>query len=237
MSSIAPKPSARPSRFASSIRSLAPALARIAPFGLFIAFIAVQPLLEGRLDSRGLAVLRGLAVAGLLVILWRFYGELRDGPAVAVREWAIAAATGIAVFLAWITFDTGWAAFEGGAGFVPLRADGSLDPVLAVLRLFGLVLVVPVMEELFWRSFLLRWIGKRDFLAADPRKAGLAAFLICSALFALEHTLWFAGLLAGLAYNWIYMRTGNLRAPIASHVVTNGLLGAWILATQNWHLW
>ena len=237
MSSIAPKPSARLSRCASSIRSLAPALARIAPFAVFLAFIAVQPLLEGRLDSRWLVVLRGVAVAVLLAILWRSYGELRDGPPVAPREWAIAAAVGIAVFLAWIAFDSGWAAFEGGAAFVPLRADGSLDPVLAGLRLFGLVLVVPVMEELFWRSFLLRWIGKRDFLAADPGKAGAAALLLSSALFALEHTQWLAGLLAGLAYSWIYMRAGNLRVPIASHAITNGLLGAWILATQNWHFW
>ena len=237
MSSTAPKPSARPSRYASSIRSFAPALARIAPFGLFLAFIAVQPLLEGRLDVRTLAVARGIAVAALLAILWRFYDELRDGPSVPTREWAIAAAAGIAVFLAWITFDTGWAAYESGAGFVPLRADGSLDLVLVSLRLFGLVLVVPVMEELFWRSFVMRWIGKRDFLAADPRKAGLAAFLLSSALFASEHALWFAGLLAGLAYGGVYMRTGNLRVPIVSHAITNGLLGAWILATQNWHFW
>ncbi len=237
MSSIAPKPSARHSRFASSIRRFAPALARIAPFALFLAFIAVQPLLEGRLDSRWWGVLRGVAVAALLAILWRSYVELRAGPPVPAREWAIAAAAGIAVFFAWITLDSGWVAFEGGAGFVPLRADGRLDPVLAALRIFGLVLVVPVMEELFWRSFLLRWIGKRDFLAADPKKAGSAAFLLSSGLFALEHTLWFAGLLAGLAYGWIYMRTGNLRVPIASHAITNGLLGAWILATQNWRFW
>jgi CAAX prenyl protease-like protein len=108
---------------------------------------------------------------------------------------------------------------------------------LVALRLFGLVLVVPVMEELFWRSFLMRWIARRDFLALAPARAGAVAFLLSSALFALEHSLWFAGLLAGLAYGWVYMRTGNVRVPIASHAITNGLLGAWILATQNWHHW
>jgi hypothetical protein len=99
------------------------------------------------------------------------------------------------------------------------------------------VLVVPVMEELFWRSLVMRWIDQRDFLAADPRRATLAAFLISSGLFALEHTLWLAGLLAGLAYAWLYRRTGNLRVAIASHALTNGLLGAWILATHDWRYW
>ena len=93
------------------------------------------------------------------------------------------------------------------------------------------------MEELFWRSFLMRWIEKRDFLALPPARVGAVAFLLSSALFALEHSLWFAGLLAGLAYGWVYMRTGNVRVPIAAHAITNGLLGAWILATQNWHHW
>jgi uncharacterized protein len=144
----------------------------------------------------------------------------------------------VLVFLAWIAFDSGWAAFgPRGTGFVPMAGEGAIDPTLVLLRLFGLVLVVPIMEELFWRSFLMRWIDKRDFGALDPRRTSLLAFALSSALFALEHTLWFAGLLAGLAYAWIYRRTGNLRAPILSHAITNGTLGLWILATGSWHLW
>jgi CAAX prenyl protease-like protein len=236
MSSTAPRPSARRSRSASSIPS--PALARIAPFALFLAFLALQPLVEPHLDGRWVVAGRGVAVAILLAVLWRHYAELREGPAVPAREWALAGGIGIAVFAAWITFDSGWAAFgTPGRGFVPLRADGTLDLTLTALRLFGLVLVVPVMEELFWRSFLMRWIAGREFLAVSPARVGAAGFLISSALFALEHSLWFAGLLAGLGYGWIYMRSGNLRVPIASHAITNGLLGAWILATQNWPHW
>jgi CAAX prenyl protease-like protein len=236
MSSTAPRPSARRSRSASSTPS--PALARIAPFALFLAFLALQPLVEPHLDGRWVVVARGVAVAAVLAFFWRHYGELRDGPPVPAREWALAGALGVAVFVAWITFDAGWAAFgTPGKGFVPLNPDGTLDLALVALRLFGLVLVVPVMEELFWRSFLMRWIAGRQFLAVSPARVGIAAFLISSALFALEHSLWFAGLGAGLAYGWIYMRTGNLRVPIASHAITNGLLGAWILATQNWPHW
>ena len=87
------------------------------------------------------------------------------------------------------------------------------------------------------KHFLLRWIDKREFLAFDPRSASWVAFAISSALFASEHSQWFAGLLAGMTYNWIYMRTGNLWVPIVSHATTNGLLGIWILATGNWQFW
>ena len=213
-------------------------LPRVLPFALFIAFVAVQPLMVGAIDARWLVALRGVAVAAVLAFFWRHYGELRDATPVPLREWLVAAALGIAVFAAWITFDSGWAAFGApGAGFVPLAADGAIDPTLVLLRLAALVLVVPVMEELFWRSFVMRWIDRRDFGTLDPRRASVLAFALSSALFALEHTLWFAGLLAGLAYGWTYLRSGNLRTPILSHGITNGLLGLWILATGSWHLW
>lgn len=237
MSSTARRPSARRSPSASSTRSRSDALARVAPFALFLAFIAIQPLLEGRVDARWLVAWRGVAVAALLACLWPRYSELKEGPAVPAREWLIAIGLGVAVFAAWICFDSGWAAFGGGAGFIPLRPDGTLDIGLTALRLFGMVLVVPVMEELFWRSFVMRWIDRRDFLAADPRKVTATAFLVTAALFALEHSQWFAGLLAGLAYNEAYRRTGNLRVPIASHAATNLILGAWILATHDWRFW
>jgi uncharacterized protein len=145
---------------------------------------------------------------------------------------------GIAVFGAWITLDAGWMTFgAGGAGFVPLDAAGRADPLLAAMRVLQLALVVPVMEELFWRSFVLRWIDARDFLGVDPRHASRAAVAICSALFALEHALWLAGFIAGMVYTLLYVRSGDLRVSILSHMVTNGILATWILATGSWHLW
>jgi CAAX prenyl protease-like protein len=108
---------------------------------------------------------------------------------------------------------------------------------MAALRLAGLALVVPVMEELFWRSFILRWIENHDFLSVSPRSVGARAFLIVTVLFALEHDHWFAGAVAGMAYNWLYMRSGNLWVAIASHAVTNACLGVWVLYTEQWQFW
>ena len=58
-----------------------------------------------------------------------------------------------------------------------------------------------------------------------------------SVLFATEHRLWFAGLLAGLAYGWLYKRSGNLWVPIVAHALTNALLAAYVLATGSWSFW
>ena len=215
-----------------------PALPRVAPFALFIAFLALTPLAGTLVDARWVVALRGVAVAAVLAFFWRSYVEFNAAQRAAASDWALAVALGAAVFGLWIILDSGWAVIgTHGQGFVPLRSDGSVDPWLVALRLFGLVLVVPVMEELFWRSLVMRWIAGRDFLAVDPRTVGATAFALSSALFALEHAQWFAGLLAGLAYGWLYMRSRNLWIPILSHAITNALLGIWILASRDWTLW
>lgn len=158
-------------------------------------------------------------------------------PRLKLREAGAAIATGLAVFAAWITFDWSWAAFESGPGLAPLDARGHVDAGLVAAKLAGLVLVVPVMEELFWRSLVMRWIDRRDFLALDPRAASLAAVALSSALFALEHTLWLAGLAAGAAYALLYRASGNLWSAVAAHATTNAALAAYILATGRWDLW
>lgn len=150
--------------------------------------------------------------------------------------WSVA--TGVGVFGVWIACDRGWAVLGSpGAGFVPLDAGGRVDGWLFALRFAGFVLAVPLAEELFWRSFFLRWIDRRRFLELDPRAASVTAFAICSVLFAAEHAQWFAGLVAGIIYTGVYTKTGNLRAPIVSHAITNAALALYIFATRQWPLW
>jgi hypothetical protein len=220
-----------------------PAVMRAAPFAIFVVFIAVSSLLpetdsqQAARDLRWLDVLRAATVTAALIFFWRGYGELAVASDVKPHWWLLAIGCGLAVFVMWIHFDDGWAVLGRIEGFDPTGADGEIRLTLAGLRLAESVLVVPVMEELFWRSFLLRWLDARDFIAADPRRASPRAFALTAVLFASEHSLWFAGLIAGLLYNWLYIRTGNLWVAIASHAMTNGALGIWILATGNWRLW
>ena len=55
--------------------------------------------------------------------------------------------------------------------------------------------------------------------------------------FMLAHVLWLAAIVAGLAYAWLYRRTGELWTAVVAHAVTNGALGAWVVATRNWAFW
>ena len=117
---------------------------------------------------------------------------------------------GVIVFVAWIHLDVRWLSLGQTGGFDPTRPGGGYDWPLVVLRMAGAVLVVPVMEELFWRSFVMRCIDRADFLRMAPVAVSLKALAVSSLLFGVEHSMWFAGVLAGLAYGWLYLRTGNL---------------------------
>lgn len=121
-------------------------------------------------------------------------------------------------------------------GYDP-RTNGELDWVLILIRIAGAALVVPVMEELFWRSFVMRWVDAADFEALAPARVGIKGFLVSVVLFGFEHNLWLAGIVAGVAYSLLYMRHGNLWSAVIAHAVTNGLLGVWVVATGNWAFW
>ena len=222
-----------------------PAVVRILPFALFMLFLALSAMLPppdpappGQLDSRWIYALRTLVVGALLAILWKRFTELRER--MDVRDWLLAFVSGAAVFIVWIHLDRGWFVIGDDATqvFDP-REHGAetLHMPLTILRLLGLAVVVPVAEELFWRSFLMRWLQQQEFILLAPSAVGLRAIAVSSVLFALEHTQWLAGLIAGVVYAWIYVRTGKLWAAIVSHAVTNTMLGAWILITRDWRFW
>lgn len=218
-----------------------PAFSRILPFALYIGFLAVESLLaragltEG-FDARWLYAAKAGAAALALAVFWRGYVELASLPrAGAVWGWSVA--VGVGVLALWLALDQPWATIGEPAGFDPSRAGGGYDGLLVAVRLAGAALVVPVMEELFWRSFLMRWIDRPKFLELAPAAASLKALVLSSVVFGFEHHLWLAGIVAGLAYGELYRRTGTLWAPVIAHAVTNALLGAWVLATQSWHLW
>jgi hypothetical protein len=217
-----------------------PALPRILPFAAYILLLAVEQIPGVQFGSQAanwMYAARAGAAGLLLLWCWRSYSELR-GTWPASTQWLLAVAVGVAVFVIWIALDQPWARLGGGeGGFDPYNAAGHLDWVWITVRWCGAALVVPVMEELFWRSYLLRWVDAKDFLAIRPQTVSLRAVLITSALFALEHHLVVAGFVAGLVYSWLYVRTGRLWVPIAAHAVTNGVLGVWVIQTGAWGLW
>ncbi|MSQ60827.1 MAG: CAAX prenyl protease-related protein [Betaproteobacteria bacterium] len=218
-----------------------PAFSRILPFALYLLFLSLEGsawLHDGwpRIDWRWLYAVKISVVAGALLYFWSRYEEIAR-PRLSLREGVIALVVGAAVFGIWITLDGPWVKLWHPNGYDPRGVDGSVLWLMASIRLFGAAVIVPVMEELFWRSFVMRWIERQDFLKANPSVLGANALLISSALFAVEHHQWAAGLIAGLGYGWLYIRSGNLWVPILAHGFTNMLLGLWVLRSGQWQFW
>ena len=215
------------------------AWARILPFAAYVFFIVVADLLErlgfAAAELRWLYAVKIGMVTLLLAYFWREYRELRNsfpGPKVSM----VASAAGVAVLVLWVNLNADWMIVGSASGFDP-RNGGHIDWLLVLVRIAGAALVVPVMEELFWRSFLLRWIESSDFETVDPSQVGRKSFVFTVVLFGFEHNLWLAGIVAGVAFNALFMRHRTLWSPILGHSVTNGLLGIWVVVTGNWSYW
>lgn len=219
---------------------MSPIFVRSLPFGLYITVLVLEGLLPGwapAFDLRWLYPVKAGLVALALAVLWRHYTELRSY-GLPLKHLMLALGVGVAVLVLWVSLDAAWMIMgDVGKGYNPTDAAGRIDWLLVAFRVAGAALVVPIMEELFWRSFMQRWVQRAEFLALDPSRIGLKALLVASALFAVEHSQWLAGLVAGLAYGWLYIRTRNLWAPVIAHGVTNGALGAYVVTTGRWSFW
>ncbi|MBN8509969.1 MAG: CAAX prenyl protease-related protein [Burkholderiales bacterium] len=219
-----------------------PALVRVLPFAAFLLLLFLRGEAHAAggfgFDPRWIYGL-GVVVVGALLLAWRReYGELARQNLPDAREALLAVAVGLLVFGLWIRLDAPWMLIGSAAApFVPTDADGALDWALIAVRWVGAALLVPVMEELFWRSFLMRWIQQPAFLALDPTRVGARALLLSTFVFVLVHTQWLAAAIAGFAYAWLYIRRGRLWSAVIAHAVTNGALGLWVVAGRHWQFW
>lgn len=186
-----------------------PAVPYIAPFLTFIALLAVQKSLAF-LGPWEYAV-RVALVAGVIFGVSRRVLDFR------VRYWLPSLAIGIGVFALWIAPDTlfpGWRQhwlFTNsllGEVKVSLNEEQLSSPLLLFFRTCSAALLVPILEELFWRGWLMRWLIKNDFEQVPLGTYETQSFWIVAALFALEHgPFWEVGLLTGIIYNAWMVRT------------------------------
>ena len=73
--------------------------------------------------------------------------------------------------------------------------------------------MIPILEELFWRGWLMRWLIDKEFLKVPLGMYVSSSFWLVALLFASEHgPYWEVGLIAGAIYNWWIVRTRNLAA-------------------------
>jgi CAAX prenyl protease-like protein len=105
------------------------------------------------------------------------------------------------------------------------------------VRFIGLALLVPVMEELFWRSFLIRFASDQRWEEKPIGWFTPAGFAMVVGLFALAHPEWLAAALCATAYGWLVWKTRSVLACVVAHAVTNFGLGIYVMTTGHWELW
>ena len=153
---------------------------------------------------------------------------------------------GILVTVLWIvpeisTFYRTWFCWPIGSLPAASHHPSPYDPAvcgwaLTVAKLVGSAFVIAPVEEVFFRSFLYRWLQKRDFRAVPLSRFNLSAFLWMVFLFTLEHDRPFAAALAGALYGLAAIRWG-LASAIAAHVTTNLLLALHVIFSNSWAFW
>ena len=149
---------------------------------------------------------------------------------------------GLLCFAGWVLIDplTPHFAFLGKrTEYNPFKeiADPAVRALFLAVRFYGLALVVPVMEELFWRSFLLRWITDQEFEKLPVGAFSWAAFGIVAAAFGIAHPEWLVAILFACAMALLLRQTRSLFACIVAHGVTNLALGIFVLSTGKWQYW
>lgn len=181
---------------------------------------------------------------------WRYYSALN------VKHILPAIGIGLGVFILWIGLETEfvksicpslanlyelWAVKPFGELREPLEATPYAPSVCGVfmtsIRFIGSAFVISIIEEFFWRGYLLRTARTPDFLDIDIGQLHLPSFLIVAAIFAIEHNEVLAGFLCGIIYGLFYIKTRDIWATAIAHITTNAVLGAYVLATGKFFYW
>jgi hypothetical protein len=215
------------------------AVAWTVPFIVFMAVLALAPNLglPPRID---LALRIGLPAAALFAL---------SRPVISLRPTRLPATvlTGVAVFVLWVAPDLlipgyrqHWL-FQNpltGSLASSLAPESLSDPLSVALRIARAVLVVPLVEELFWRGWLMRWLIHHDFESVPIGSYNRQSFWLTAILFASVHgPYWDVGLIAGAVYNGWLVRTKSLADLVLAHAVTNACLAAFVLWTNRWEYW
>ncbi len=221
-----------------------PFVAYAGPFLAFYGLLAlswVAPLPALAIQAGFVAIM-----AAVIVIVPRS-ADLHPGIYLRVRNWFTTPLIGLAVFAIWIAPDQLFPGYRHfwlfenplmGKVQTGLSAEARGQTAVLWLRAIRAVAIVPVVEELFWRGWLMRWLISPDFETIPLGTWSASAFWIVALLFASEHgPYWDVGLAAGLLYNWWMVRTRSLGDLVLAHAITNACLSAFVVGTGKWEYW
>lgn len=179
--------------------------------------------------------LQTVLCGGLLLWFWKSYAWGAKWHAIT------AVVTGLIVLALWISPQWLFEAEPRLQGFDPeiFAASAGIYWGSLLLRFLRLVIVVPLLEEIFWRGFLLRYLIKEDFTKVSFGSFTWLSFGAVTVMFGLAH---FGpdvvpALLTGAIYNLLAIRTRSLACCVIAHAVTNLGLGLYIMQTGQWGFW
>ena len=211
----------------------------VLPFAVFVALLTLQSVVH--LPGMADLALRTVLLCAVLLIFSRHVITLKMASPLQTIV------VGIAVFVIWVAPDVlfpnyrrSWLFQNAILGTISTSFPDNLqrDPLGLGLRCFRAVVLVPVIEELFWRAWLMRWLIDHRFEKVRLGAYAAGSFWITAALFASEHgPFWDVGLIAGIIYNAWMIRTKSLGDCIVAHAVTNGCLCAYVIAGGHWLYW
>jgi len=225
--------------------SKSPIFAYVAPFLVFLLFMGASQGIEKLFPTSSsiwlarpaylIFPIQTLVCAGLLIYLRKNF-EFRG-----IAYPSIVFAVGFFVFAIWTAPQFFHWSPPRRDGFNPdVFLHGSLEYWLTVgLRFLRLVLIVPLVEEIFWRGFLMRYLINEDFTKVPFGTFRWMAFLVTAVGFTLEHqpSDYAAAFICGLVYNGVAVWTKSLGSCVFVHAVTNLFLGLYIMFTKQWGFW
>jgi hypothetical protein len=173
--------------------------------------------------------LRAVLTFALLVYFWKSYK-------VSFRLDIRAVLWGLAIAVVWLLLENQFISVEPSE-FNPFALP-NLSFVLVLVKVFSMVIVAPAIEELFTRSFLIRF-----FISADKwekvriGKFTLVSFISTVVFFGFMHSRWLQGIVSGVMFTFVLYRTKRIDSCIQAHAIANLALALVAVFSQNWYLW
>lgn len=212
---------------AATLPAIVPAL--LVPFLALMAAIMLTSAFSAGFDR-----FYGLRVVATGIALWQFrriYLRWDWRP-----SWQ-AVAVGALVFGLWLALEPSNNGAHSTLGQTMATLSTGEKSLWLVLRVVGSVLLVPLVEELAFRGYLLRRLAGQEGDDLAPGRFAWWPFLASSLAFGLLHSRPMAGVLAGMAYALIYYHRGRLADAVAAHATSNGLIALMVLIGGRWELW
>jgi CAAX prenyl protease-like protein len=209
-----------------------PVSARVMPFIVFAALTSCQAFFG---EGGKYWFYIGKTFVGVFLI-WAVW------PVVQEMRWHISwegILAGVFVFVLWVGIDPFYPKFvKAETLWNPFEQFGKSTAWLIIaIRILGSTIVVPPLEEMFYRSFVYRYIIKPDFMSVTLSNFHPLSFIITSVVFGVVHREWLAGIICGLVYQWLVVRKGRLGDAMTAHAITNLLLGVWVVYKGAWQFW